>query len=523
MNLDERTLVVVIGDHGEAFGEHGETSHGLFLYNPTTRVPFVMKLPGKRNAGLKISDHVSLADVLPTVCDLMDLDIPQEVQGRSLLPQIEGAEAVYNPIHMETIFPQEFYGWSRISGVLYREWKYFRVPEPELYNIKDDPDEAKNLYGENTEAARRMESLLERLENDLTLDYGNRARVELDTETREKLESLGYIWNQPTSSSRGIDPKHMVHVFAQIKLGMDLIDRQESKEAIEIFKSVLEADPNNPTALEMLGTTLVKLGRYDEAITHWKKVIELNPDAIETRRNLARVLNKMKLYEQAAEQLEIVHRLDPGDTEALVDQGRIFLAQDNSEKAEEYFQRALSLDPNLLQVYLMLGEIYRNRGNYEKALSNFEYAITLDSMNVAIRKNLTRLAQKTGQDSTALYHLKWLALNSKDIESYLNLGITLHKMGKPEEAVASFRKAVALDSLSFQAQNSLGTALMAIKNFSEAETRFKKALSIKNDYALTYYNLAFLYKQTGRLKEAEESHKMYLKLRQEGTGRERKY
>lgn len=507
-----RTLIIVTSDHGESLGEHGELSHGHFLYNASIRVPLIMRFPERLPAGVEVDDFVSLADVLPTVCDILDLKIPRAAQGISLMPQIKGEEREGRPIYMETLAPLENFGWSEIIGVLNDNWKYFRVTNPELYNIEDDPGERINLYKKEPSKVSAMESLLRGLESELALDYGETAPSEMDSETRAKLESLGYVWSRTRDAGERVDPKLMVQVINQIDYGMLLVTRGDYSEAVSLFENVLEMDPDNLTAHNYLGSSLYKLGRENEALYHWRKVIDLQPNSIDARRNLARVLKGRGLYEEAAAHFEAVVKLNPEDARSIAELGKIFLETGEREKAESYLLKAVDLDPWLIQPYLVLSQIYQEEGNFEMALGYISEAYDRDSTSVKIREELAKVLRKSGHGQEAVRHLRWLAREKSDAASYIKLGITLDRLGRLEEAVENFREAVKIDSLSLRAYNSMGISLLALKRYDEAEKSFMNALAIRSDYAEPYLNLGNLYRQTGRLGEAEENYRRFLQL-----------
>ena len=508
----DSTLIIIASDHGESLGEHGEMSHGLFLYRATTHVALLMRYPAELPAGTEIGSPVSLADVLPTVCDLLGLDIPGNVQGRSLLRDIRENFSPDVPIYMETVYPLENYGWSDIKGVLYRDWEYYSVTEPELYRISEDPGELHNLYGDSTRVVTMMKSILDSLEAELTIASSGVARADLDDETREKLESLGYVWDGSAASPSDVDPKRMVQVVNQIDYGLLLFTRGELEEAAKLFTDILEMDPNNLTAHNMLGISLIKLGRENEALYQWRKVVELKPNSIDARRNIAKVLMGRRLYGEAIEQFEMVLTLNPNDTKALTQLGIIAQETGDVEKAKGYFKEVVKLEPENPQAYLLLGNISRERGAFEEAHSYYRLAFERDSTNVEIREGLGKAARKLGRGEEAVRNFRWIAQEKHDAPSYIRLGNTLDRQGNLEEALASFREAIAIDSLSFTAYNSMGTTLLALERFDEAEASFKEAISIRGNYAEPHFNLGNLYKQTGRTSEARESYRTFLSL-----------
>ncbi len=520
--LRERTLIVVVGDHGESLGEHGEMSHGIFLYDATMRVPLIMNHSRLLPSGVRVEADVSLADVVPTLGDLLGFDCPRKVQGKSRMPEIRGAPGPVTPIYLETVYPQENYGWSDITGVLSGSWKYLRVTEPELYNVDEDPGETVNLFAEEKEVVRDMEALLDSLSASLSLDFGYDARTELDADTQEKLENLGYIWTAEQGADQNIDPKRMIHVVNQIDYGLLLFTRGELDEAARIFSGILEMDPNNLTAHNLLGICFIKMGRESEALYHWRKVIELKPNSIDARRNLAKVLKSRKLYPQAAEQFRTVLELNPDDVKSLVELGEMSLASGDTGAATDYYSRSLQIDPDLLPPCRALAGIALERGEDEAALEYLERAFAIDSTSVGVREDLVSVLKRAGRHEDAVRHQRWIADRKDDAPSFIRLGHALDRIGESEEAVVAYEEAIERDSLSFRAYNSLGGSLLSLGRYDEAEAMFLKAVDLNPRYAEPHFNLGNLYRSTGRIEDAKRSYRIFLERWEGGEGARRR-
>jgi len=481
--LYQKTLVILTSDHGESLGEHGEMSHGLFLYGATTRVPLILRLPGTVSPGTRIDDCVSLADVLPTVCDLLGVESPRDVQGRSMTSILGGRAGDDVPIYLETRVPLENFGWSGITGVIHTGWKYYRVPHPEIYNMAEDPGETLNLSEDSTGIRTEMEALLLDLEKELSLEFREKAQVELDSETREKLERLGYLWNPTPVSGGHIDPKLMVQIVNQMDQALLLVNTGEYAKAEGIFESVLEIDPDNITAHNHLGALLLIVGREDEALSHWRKVVDLNPQFADARRNLAKMLAGRKLYDEAVAHFEVLLGMNPEDVESMT----------------------------------QLGVIRVEKGDLEGALSVLESACRIDSASVPARENLAVVLRKLGRVGEALGHLRWVVKHKHDAPSSINLARAFHSLGRYEEAVEGFTRAIEIAPASFTAYNDLGTSLLELGRFDEAEVAFINAVTIRKNYAEPYFNLGNLYRRTGRPEEAGDSYRKFLELWQ-GSG-----
>lgn len=510
--LSDRCLVVLTSDHGESLGEHGELSHGLFLYEATTHVPLIMKYPAELPGGSTLRGAVSLVDLFPTVCDLLGVGFPEAVQGKSLRPMISGAGTARLPIYMETVIPRENFGWSGITGVLDGGWKYLRVTEPELYHLEEDRSEERNLYHEEPGRVSGMETLLSSLEKRLGSGFAGGASTSLDQDTREKLEKLGYVRSAGSGAASDVDPKRMVAVVNGLDYGMYLVTKQDFLGAIRVFEEILAMDPNNLTAHNFLGASLMSIGKENEALYHWRKVIELNPGNIDAHRNLALALEARGLTDEARREFDAVLGLNPSDVKALTGLGGICLDRGETEKALGYLTRASRIDTEIPRVHFLLGKLYEKEQGVGAALESFERAVALDSTDVEMREALARALRELGRREEAASHLAWVAEKKGDLASYVKLGFLLDRLGRHEQAVETFEKALAADSVSFEAYNGLGISLLSLKKYDEAEACFEKAISLGANYAEPYYNLGNLYRQTGRLQEAVESYTKFLAL-----------
>ena len=161
--LDESTIVVVAGDHGEGLGDHRELTHGNFVYDSTLRVPLILRLPDRRHAGLEIERQVGLIDLFPTLAELLQVRVPDQNQGRSLLPLIGGEQISESPLLAESMYPRLHYGWSEVVALRTQRFKFIDTPRPELYDLGSDPAESRNLVEEKANVARGMKSKLDEL------------------------------------------------------------------------------------------------------------------------------------------------------------------------------------------------------------------------------------------------------------------------------------------------------------------------------------------------------------------------
>ncbi len=186
-----KTLIVIVGDHGESLGEHGERDHGIFLYEVSMKVPFIMVAKNKFPKNKVIKSNVRLIDVVPTILDFLNLEKLEISHGESLLPYVLGRKKKDLTFFMETVYPKESFNWAELKGVLEGEWKYIFVPREELYNIRMDPHEINNIFEKERKIAEQLKNLMVEMEKKYASGISGK-RV-LSREEEEKLRSLGYI------------------------------------------------------------------------------------------------------------------------------------------------------------------------------------------------------------------------------------------------------------------------------------------------------------------------------------------
>src|SRR4051812_45721467 len=218
-DLARNTVVVVMGDHGESLGEHGESTHGFFVYQSTLHVPLLMRTPYDSMTGRRVSDTVRSVDILPTALELLGIRIADRLEGTSLVPLMTGAKKELGlAAYSEAIYPRFHFGWSDLRALTSGRYKYVAAPRPELYDLQQDPRESKNIYSERQALGDRMGQELAALETRMAANASApTAAVEVDPEARERLAALGYVGTFVTALApdrAGLaDPKDKIQLF----------------------------------------------------------------------------------------------------------------------------------------------------------------------------------------------------------------------------------------------------------------------------------------------------------------------
>ncbi len=285
----DQTGVIVCGDHGEGLGDHGEPSHGILLYESTTRVPLLIHMPAQTE-GRRHQQPVALIDLAPTLLDVISQT--GSFDGESLLPTLIGKSIGESSrtLYMESLEGYFRSGWSPIYALIEGRWKYILSPRPELYDVVADPSETEDLSDQFPAVADRLRTELAPLIPDEDVASGTAAG--LSAGEHEALIALGYVAGTPGSGvgSRK-NPADLIHLAAIHQRALGAFKKGRLAEAAELFRRELEEDSESPLLLWYLGSCMAST-RPDEASDLFRKAIELRPDFEEPYVSLCALLQK---------------------------------------------------------------------------------------------------------------------------------------------------------------------------------------------------------------------------------------
>jgi len=441
--LADGTMVVLTGDHGESLGEHGELTHGYLTYNTTLWVPLIIRVPGTKPS--RVDETVSHVDVFPTICEALPVERPAGLEGRSLVPAMDGRRLRPAPVYFECLSPYYGRGWAPIRGHLDGRMKFVESPIPELYDLEKDFGEAANLAGTRDLAGYRK--LLDKLVEAEASAGGSGAEAKLDAAAAEKLRSLGYIAGPAAPRKKAFGPEDDV------------------KTLLPYLEKAMEA------------LALSRAGKESAAIERLKEVITARPEMDVARVNLA-------LIHEAAGRAEDARRVLVDGLKALPESYDLFTHTINFYIDAGDFRAAVALaearplpqmesDP---KIWVALGICYRNLTDYAKAQAAYEMALSIDPTYPVIHNNLGTLQlalASANSDRTAL-----------------------------TKAVAHFEKAVELDPEYALGFYGLGQARYRAGDLDGAVTALKKAIGLQPGLARAHFFLGMAYYRQGRYADA---------------------
>ncbi len=405
----DRTLIAVLSDHGESLGEHGEHTHGVFLYDSTLRIVFMMAGPGIP-AGARIKQQARSIDFLPTLLEVMGGRAPGYVQGISLVPLFHAGTAATDISYGESLYSKMNMNWSELRSIRTNRWKYIRAPRPELYDLTSDPRETQNVVSQHGFEVQKFEAQLKNI-----ISPGGKGIEKVDTamvdeRVMDQLKSLGYLSGVGGRSyelnGSGADPKDMVKV-------LDLIDEAESGQTqlpeprrLALLQQAMALDPRNPSLCYQLGGRLEKNGRYDEAmqlyrsalakgiesgrlhsriadlllrrgekgpaIVEYEKAAQINPVDLDSQNNLATAYLEKGRLADAERVFRWILANDGNYAAAQNGMGLVSIQKQDANSARGYFERAVQLDPDLVEAHMNLGLLYEMAGDRARARSSFE-------------------------------------------------------------------------------------------------------------------------------------------------------
>jgi len=412
LDLFDRTLVVVTADHGEMLGEHGELSHGWFVYESAIRVPLIFRAPGI-DPGVR-DEPAGLIDIVPTICALLELPCPEGIDGVDLAPILRGGgELAARELYCESLEPTK-YGCNPLLALVGERHKYIETTRPEMYDLHDDPQESRNLLMQEPE---RGAASRERLASLLAEQGRGRsdASTSLDEDSQRRIEALGYVGasgDTETLLEPGRDdPKDLIDFHSWALTIPELIargdleearrrgellvverpgfadgylllariarDQRRPEEAIRHYEQALEAGARRADVLGDLGSVLVSVGRADEAMARYREALEIDPGHVESHNNLGNALLSAGRVAEALPHYQRALESRPDSAETHLNAAIAYLRLGRTGTAIDHLSRSVATRPDARAEHT-LGRALLLEGRAAPALEAFGRAHRLD-------------------------------------------------------------------------------------------------------------------------------------------------
>jgi arylsulfatase A-like enzyme/predicted Zn-dependent protease len=498
----ENTLVVFLGDHGEALGGHGEQTHGFFVYQEAVRIPLVIAGPGVPIR--TVADPVRIVDVLPTALEFVGIPVP-DVQGRSLLPAIEG-QRLDLLAYSETWYPRHHYGWSELRAVQDGRYKYVQAPRPELYDLQSDPGETVNLVEKQKGTADALGRALQDIVARTTRAANGRQPARVDPEVEERLRALGYVGASVSRRAledrpRG-DPKDKIHLYVLLRQAGQDSTEGRLDDAVAKVRRALAEDEGIVEAHTMLGNLHLKAGRLAEAVEGYKSALAVDPEHLGATVSLAMTYKSMDRLEEARAGFERALTLDAKDGKALFHLADIEMRSKRFGEAEKLLTQALEAGTDRPPVLVKLGECYIEMKRWDEAERTLRDALGARAELPQAHYDLGLIYEARGDLDRAMAEYEAeLAAHPKNFSASFNLGKLLAASGRAQEALARFRAAVDANPAFGTGHLYLAKALLDVSDLAGAERAALAGLRSDPDPAMAplgHYVLADVYNRRGR-------------------------
>jgi arylsulfatase A-like enzyme/Tfp pilus assembly protein PilF len=480
-----RTIVVATADHGESLGEHGEQTHGIFVYDATLRIPFIVAGPGV-SAGITPKVVARGVDVMPTLMELGGLGIPGGLDGRSLGPALKGTAMPDEPAYIEGLVAARHLGWAALHGLRSSAWKFIDAPRAELYDLSADASEQSNAIAAHGDRADALRSALQ-----VTMQAPPAAGTSAapDAETTARLRALGYLSGRGTTPAPGNqasgpalrDPKDGISLINTLETGVSLATSDPAR-AIALLRSVLAEDPGIELARRHLAIAFSRSGQHREAIDLLQA---LRTQKAATAEDLSLLSESLRVTGRESEGRAVLAEaaaLDPRSPDPPLTLARALLSGQQFGEAAAEYRRALEIAPDHPEALAGLGETALARGDVNDAAHWFERTLARDPQDRRARLRLAVVRARQGRTADALPLFQMVVqADPANADALAGLAAALAKSGRPAEAIPYFERALQAGLPSPAVLNGLGLARLESGDRSGALAAFRTSLKARAD------------------------------------------
>ncbi len=449
--LYDSSVIIATSDHGESLGEHGEDEHGFFIYNATVHVPLIVKPPaGRAILPQRRQEPVETTAVAASLLQLANVKdaIEKQLQAKGLFGKNTGSE---DAAYSETFYPFSSFGWSPLHALESDRFHFIDAPQPELYDLENDPAETKNIAASQPATVAVLKEKLQQRIAHNPFSRKDAGVGNLSPDAQEKLRALGYFGFRaavsPDKLKEGLaDPKEKIWEFNGILKAQDAFQRGETDAAESLLNEVQERDPKMYVIPFLLGESALQRQDWSKAAEQLQRCLALNPNFDNAMTGLARALAKLGHPEDAKVWLNKAVQSNPQNYRAWYQLG-LLAAVNDPVTAQLDYVKAIAIQPNFPPGQRELGMLLFQQKNYTAAVQHLEKAIALGLEDAHLHNFLGICYDRTSRTSKAVReYQRALALDPKLAQAHLNLAYAYQLLGQPKAALAEYKTACHFDA-----------------------------------------------------------------------------
>jgi arylsulfatase A-like enzyme/Tfp pilus assembly protein PilF len=444
--LYDRSTIILLSDHGEGLGDHGEQEHGLFVYDEAIRVPLIIKQEGNAGAGRRVANLVQHVDIVPTILDLVKAPGSGGFRGRSLKPVLDGTgRLAETSVYSEALYARYHFGWSELTALTDDRYRYIKAPREELYDLEHDKGERSNIAEERTQARQALRSALDRIAAGAAIQ----APTDISADARERLQALGYVGAQTDISTTPgealADPKDKRQILERYRQAVDFAGERHWPQAIALLQQILRDDPEMADVWSQLAVFATRIDRFELAVDAYRHYIALKPQEPTAYVGIAASLLKLRKLDEAREHAQLaVDVAPPKDRRARASAremlAKIALAKHDGDTAREEARLAREEDPTLPLPLYVDARLLFDQGKYAEALPLFQQAIAerkksdapqMPELHYYAGDTLGRLERYPEAETEFIQELKFFPQNTR---ARGGLAMLYQASGKTDEA-----------------------------------------------------------------------------------------
>ncbi|MCI0351664.1 MAG: tetratricopeptide repeat protein, partial [Acidobacteriales bacterium] len=366
-------------------------------------IPMLLKMPsGQRLPPGKHAAQVSLVDVAPTVLSALKMKVPSEVQGRNLLPALQGKRSEEPPeLYGESFLARLHFNWSELRSLQVGNYKFIETTKPELYDLSQDPHELHNLYESRKAVGAEYQRRLRQVLAKYTPDKELAQQTGLDPALAERLKSLGYAavsggGTKQATNAQLPDPKDRIQIYELVSSAIEDSQHGRYDPSIEKLLKALEAEKDSVPMRYLLGINYFRKKQYPEAIAQFQRVVDLSPDYALANFQLGMAYAMARNVDQAIQYLSRTLELDGTNFSAAFNLGAAYLQQQKPSEALAAFRQSVAINPGYAAGHQAVGRVLLYQGEADEALKSLQEAARLEPRDPVTHMELAKAYEMKG-------------------------------------------------------------------------------------------------------------------------------